>query len=87
VGLGALTVEQLDHLAETRSIDEYPSRGAKPDKLAVLEAAGLSLDALTVEHLDRLAAANELDDYPASATKREKVAALEAAAISVTEAK
>jgi hypothetical protein len=82
--LDALTVEQLDRLAETNHVDDYPSTGTKADKVAALVATGPTYEALTVEHLDRIAAANKVEDYPQSATKAEKIAALEAAARGLT---
>ena len=84
VALDALTVEQLDRLANMNTVDNYPHSGAKRDKVNALAAAGLSLDALSVEHLDRLAATSNVEDYPKSANKSEKITALEAAAIGLT---
>jgi hypothetical protein len=81
VALDALTVEQLDRLASTNNVDDYPQSGAKRDKVNALAGAGLGLDALSVEHLDRLAAANDLENYPQSGNKSEKIAALESAAV------
>jgi hypothetical protein len=86
VGLDALTVEQLDRLASTNNIDDYPQTGAKREKVTALAAAGLSLDALSVEHLDRLATTNNVEDYPQTGSKGEKIAALEAAEVAVTSA-
>ena len=82
--LEALTVEQLDRLADTHSIDDYPQSGAKREKVSALTTAGLSLDSLSVEHLDRIAATSDVEDYPQSGAKREKIAALQAAAVTLT---
>jgi hypothetical protein len=86
VALDALTVEQLDRLASTNKVDDYPQSGAKRDKVNALAAVGLGLDALSVEHLDRLAAANDLENYPQSGSKSEKIAALEVGAVGLTSA-
>lgn len=79
----ALTIEQLDRLADANNIDEYPHSGTKRDKIDALATAGLSLEALPVDYLDRLAANNGIEDYPKSAPKSEKVAALAAAGMSL----
>jgi hypothetical protein len=86
VGLDALTVDQLDRLATTNNVDDYPQSGAKRDKVNALAAAGLNLEALSIEHLDRLAMTNDLEEYPQSGNKSEKIAALEAAAVGPTSA-
>jgi hypothetical protein len=39
--LDALTVAELDDLAEANDVDGYPWSGNKPQKIAALEAAGL----------------------------------------------
>ena len=86
VDLDALTVDQLDRLASTNNVDDYPQSGAKRDKVNALGAAGLNLDSLSIEHLDRIAVTNNLEDYPQSGNKSEKIAALEAAAVGPTRA-
>jgi hypothetical protein len=79
VVLEALTVEQLDRVADANNVDNYPHSGAKRDKVDALAAAKLDLEDLSVEHLDRLAAATDVPDYPKSASKSDKITALEAA--------
>ena len=83
MALEALTVEQLDRLASSNDVDNYPHSGAKRDKVGALASVGLTLDTLSVEQLDRLAETNNVEEYPRSASKSEKITALEAAAISL----
>lgn len=40
-GLMGLTVTQLDELADANDVADYPKNGTKPEKVEVLEAAGI----------------------------------------------
>jgi len=82
------TVAQLDDLAVANEVDDYPSSGTKPEKIAALEAAGIGPQPKQVfrlrlrhEFFDEKHPASKAPDSPA---EQEAVASFMADTKSVT---